>query len=333
LIPSRSILVALAGGLLASSAATAQYQRRGSDDLDGAFRNEIVDRSREQAGIDEKLGDTIPQDVVFLDSQGNEVTPGDIFAEGKPVVIQMAYYRCPALCGEVMNGMVRSMRDLGGDLVIGRDFEVLTISFDSREPPELAADNKDATVDVMSRVFDEQNVIDGWGFWTGTDLSIDQLTDAIGFRFAWIPEAQQYSHTATIVIATPDGQVSRYLQGPTFDPQTLRLSIVDASDGKLQPSLKDAFVYYCFSFDPTTGKYTATAMTIMKIGGVAVMVTLAFVIGFLVWAERRGKMAPHPNKGTPLEGDEPDDSPPSAEPPSAGSSEPRHAFSDPSRPD
>ena len=323
LIRSRSILLGLAGGLLAASLAPAQYQRRGTEDLDGAFRNEVVDRSREEAGIDEKLGDVVPKDLVFLNSDGEEVTPGDVFAEGKPVVLQMAYFRCPALCGEVMNGMVRSMRDLGGDLSIGRDFEVLTISFDSRESPELAFDNKEATLKVMGRTFDVEDVSDGWGFWVGTDLSIDAITDAIGFRFAWIPEAQQYSHTATIVILTPDGKVSRYLQGPNFDPQTLRLSIVDASDGKLQPSLKDAFVYYCFSFDATTGKYTATAMTIMKIGGVAVILTLIVVIGFLVWVDRRGKLRPHPMKGTPLEGDDVD---PDAPRPAGDA---RHAFSDP----
>ncbi len=287
--------------------AVAQYQRRDTSDLDGAFQNEILERSRQEAGIDEKLGDLIPHDLVFTNAAGTQVSIGDIFAEGKPVVIQMAYYRCPQLCGEVMNGMVKSMLDLAGDLEIGDDFEVITVSFDSREDVSLAADNKKATVEVMGREFDQADVEAGWSFWVGDDRNIQRLADAIGFRFAYIPEAQEFSHTGTIVLATPDGRVSRYLHGPRFEAQTLRLSLVNASDGRLQPSLKDAFIAYCFSFDPSTGKYTATAMTVMKIGGATTALALGGVIMFLVWAEKRGKLRRHPNAGTP-ESDGPDSS-------------------------
>ncbi len=285
----------------AASISSAQYQQPTAGDLDGAYESNVLNDARAGAGIDEKLGDKLPLDAVFTDSDGNQVTLGDAFDGDKPVVLQLAYYRCPALCGEVMNGMVKAMGELSEELTIGDDFDVLTVSFDSRESAELAQSNKDATVDVMARTFDKEQVAAAWGFWVGTDLSIERLTEAAGFNFVWVPEAQAYSHTGTIIILTPDGKVSRYLQGPNFDAQAVRLSVVDASDGKLQPSLKDAFVYYCFSFDPHTGKYTAGVRTVMMLGGVAVMLTLFGVIGFLVYAERRGRLGRHPMAGTPAE--------------------------------
>ena len=294
-------LAAAATIAVCAAPALAQYQRPEKADLDGAIKNEILERSRTEAGVTEKVGNTLPLDATFTDGEGNTVTLGEVLSRGKPVVLQMAYYRCPALCGEVMNGMVSSMRSLAEDLEIRDDFEVVTLSFDSRESPELAQKNKDATVDVMGRTFDEQQVRDGWHFWVGDDLDINRLADAIGFRFSWIPEAQEYSHAGVIVIITPDGVVSRYLHGTKYDRQTLRLSVIEASQGELKPSLEDAFVYYCFSYDPSTGKYTATARTVMMIGGGATVLTMTCVIGFLIVAERSGKLRRHPMAGTPEE--------------------------------
>lgn len=306
-----SLLAAIAAAavlVVGVTPAAAQYRQPSAGDLDGSFTNEILEESREKAGVDEKIGQQLPLDAVFTNSEGQTVTLGEVFAEGKPVVIQMAYYRCPALCGEVMNGMVSSMRSLTGDLEIGKDFEVLTVSIDSRETAQLAAENKDATVEVMGRDFAEKSVRDGWGFWVGDDLNIQRLADALGFRFAWIPEAQQYSHAGVIVLATPDGRVSRYLHGTSFAPQTLRLSVIEASEGTLRPSLSDAFVYYCFSYDASTGKYTATARTLMMIGGGVTVLTMACIIGFLLVAERNGRLRRHPMAGTPLdEANDPND--------------------------
>lgn len=293
-------IVWLLGVIGLAGSASAQYQRPQTNDLAPA-QDATLEKARGKANIVEKLGESLPLDATFTDSDGKVVTLGEIFARGKPVIIQMAYYRCPQLCGEVMNGMVASMRGLEGDLEIGEDFEVITISFDSRESAQLAGENKDATVKVMTRSFDEENVRAGWGFWVGDDLNIQRVADAIGFEFGWIPEVQQYSHAAVIVLATPDGRVSRYLYGVTYEPQTLRLSVIEASEGKLQPDLSDAIIYYCFSYDPMTGKYTATAMTVMKIGGVLTVLTLGTVIGFLILAERHGRMRKHPMAGTPME--------------------------------
>ena len=265
----------------------------------------LLVKARQTAGIDEKLDAKLPLDLQFTDSSGKTVRLGDYFTGKRPVVIQMAYYRCPKLCGEISKGMVRSMKALADDLTIGKDFEVLTISFDSRESPELADANKNAIVDVMKRVSPEESVRDGWACLVGDDLNIKKLTDAMGYRFGWVPEAQQYSHPAAIVVATPDGRVSRYLYTTSYDPQTLRLTLTNASQGTITPSLKDKFILSCFDFDPSTGKYTATAYTMMRLAGATTVVVLASIIGFMLVMERRGKTIRGKYAGTPIDEAEP----------------------------
>ena len=267
----------------------------------------VLEEARAAAGIDERAGQPVPADVELIDSTGRTVRLGDYFDGQRPVVIQLAYYRCPKLCGEISKGMVRSMKSLAEDLRIGRDFEVVTISFDSRETPELAAANKDAVVEVLSRVAPAEDVRDGWSFHVADDANIKRLTDALGYRFGWIEAAQQYSHPAAIIVCTPDGKVSRYLYGAGYDTQTVRLSLIEASDGTIRPSLADVFVMSCFDYDPQIGKYTATAYTLMRIAGATTVVTLASVIGFLLIAERRGKLRRLASAGTPAEDDDRDD--------------------------
>ena len=261
----------------------------------------LLTKARETAGVDEKLDQALPLDLKLTDSTGKTVTLGDYFTGKRPVVIQMAYYRCPKLCGEISKGMVRSMKSLAGDLTIGEDFEVLTISFDSRESPELAGQNKEAIVDVMKRVSPEASVRDGWHCLVGDDLNIKKLTDTMGYKFGWVAEAQQYSHPAVIVMATPDGRVSRYLYGVTYDPQTLRLTLTNASQGTITPSLKDSFILSCFDFNPSTGKYTATAYTMMRIAGVVTVLVLGCVIGFMLIMEKQGKLRRGKYAGTPID--------------------------------
>ena len=297
-------LALLAVGTLAG-AASAQYQRPSKQDVTKPEADAALLKSRSEAGVSEKVGNDLDPSLTFTDSDGRPVTLGEVFARGKPVVLQMAYYRCPALCGEVMNGMAAAMKTLGNEYTIGEDFEVVTLSFDSREPATLAKDNKDATIDNLTRGdngITPGDVRQGWHFWVGDDANITALAEDVGFRFAWIEEAQEYSHPGVIVLLTPDGVVGRYLHGTTYDPQTLRLSLVEASQGTLSPSLHDAFIYYCFAYDPTTGKYTATAMTVMKIGGAVTVLTLACVIGFLIVAERHGKLRRRP-AGAFVDGD------------------------------
>lgn len=260
---------------------------------------EVMQKARAVARVDEKLNERLPLDLQLTDSDGRTVRLGDYFKGERPVVIQMAYYRCPQLCGEITQGMIRSMRSLSEELDIGEDFEVLTISFDSREKAALASANKDATVEVLGRSWPQQNVRDGWQFMVGEDAGIVALTDALGYRFGWIEEAQQYSHPAAVVICTPDGRISRYLYGVGYDPQTLRLSLINASQGTITPSLKDVFVMSCFAYDPQTGKYTPVATKIMRLAGAATVVALVSLVGFMLVLERKGKLLRHPMAGTP----------------------------------
>ena len=277
----------------------------GTNGLDPAKVNDylpnLLNKARQTAGVDEKLDAKLPLDLEFTDSTGKTVKLGDYFTGKRPVVIQMAYYRCPKLCGEISKGMVRSMKSLAGDLTIGEDFEVLTISFDSRESPELAGQNKEAILDVMKRVSPEQSVRDGWHCMVGDDLNIKRLTDAMGYKFGWVAEAQQYSHPAVLVIATPDGRVSRYLYGVTYAPDTMRLTLTNASEGTITPSLADKFILSCFSFDPSTGKYTATAYTLMRLAGVVTVIVLGSIIGFMLIMEKRGKLRRGKYAGTPID--------------------------------
>jgi protein SCO1/2 len=282
-------LLAVATFGIGASSAFGQYQRPQAGEVTKPQADAALKRSREAAGINEKVGNVVPRDLTFTNAQGETITVGDILDQGRPVILQLAYYRCPALCGEVINGMARGMRGMTA-YTIGTDFEVVTVSFDSREPASLAADNKEATVDALARAgIDKQDASAGWNFWVGDDANIAKLADSVGFRFAWIEEAQEYSHPGTVVLLTPDGVISRYMHGTSYDPQALRLNLVEASEGTLRPTLGDAFIYYCFAYDPTTGKYTATARTVMMIGGGVTMFTLTVVIGFLLLAERRGR--------------------------------------------
>lgn len=277
------------------------HLRSGDDAPDLQIVPEPMKKAREAAGVDEMVGRSLALDLTFTDSTGKTVKLADYFEGDRPVLLQLAYFRCPQLCGEISQGMIRSMRSLAKELRISEDFQVLTISFDTREGPGLAEVNKMAVVNVLSRDWPAADVEAGWDHLVSDDLNVKKLTDALGYRFGWIEEAQQYSHPAALVVLTPDGKISRYLYGTSFDPQTLRLSLIDASQGTIMPSLKDVFILNCFDYDPSTGKYTATAYTLMRLAGGMMVLVMASVIGFLLFAEKSGRLRRHPMAGTPAD--------------------------------
>lgn len=309
MLASALLSVAIAPGATApaadadkASAPTAYGHLRSEDDApDLQIVPEALKKAREAAGVDERVGQPLALDLTFTDSTGEAVELADFFKGDRPVLLQLAYFRCPQLCGEISQGMIRSMRSLSEELRINADLQVLTISFDTREGPRLAEVNKAAVVEVLSRDWPAADVEAGWDHLVSDDLNVQKLTDALGYRFGWIEEAQEYSHPAALVVLTPDGRVSRYLYGTSFDPQTLRLSLIDASEGTITPSLKDVFILNCFDYDPSTGKYTATAYTLMRVAGGAMVLVMASVIGFLLFAERTGRLRRHPMAGTPVD--------------------------------
>ena len=233
----------------------------------------------EEIGIDQKLHDQIPLDLKFFDENGEERRLGDFFGS-KPVVLLPVYYDCPQLCNQVLSGFVMTLRAMS--LEVGRDFTAVAFSFDSREKPELAAKKKESYI----KSYGKPAAAAGWHFLTGSEESIQALTKAIGFRYAWDPPTNQYAHASGIIIATPDGKLSRYMYGVEFAPRFLRLALVEASEGKIG-SVVDQVLLLCYHYDPTTGQYGLVIMNIIRFLAVLMLVGLGLM--FLIF---RGK-----NKG------------------------------------
>jgi protein SCO1/2 len=224
-------------------------------------------------GIDQKLSQQLPLDAVFKDEQGREVRLGQFF-KGKPVVLSLVYYACPMLCNQVLNGMLSSFRRVSFD--IGEQFEVVTVSFDPSETPDLAAAKKNTYIKAYNRPAAEA----GWHFLTGDEANIKRLTEAVGFRYTWDEPTKQFAHASGIMVVTPEGQLARYFYGIEYSPRDLRLGLVEASQNKIGTPA-DILMLYCYHYDPATGKYGAVVMRIMQVAGgvfVALLVGMFFVL-------------------------------------------------------
>jgi len=228
-------------------------------------------------GIDQKLNSQVPLDLVFRDESGNEVTLGQYFGQ-KSVVLVLAYYDCPMLCTIVLNGVLHSVKELKYN--IGREFEVVTVSFDPTEKPSLAAAKKAIYVGLYGR----PNASAGWHFLTGDEPSIRQLTQAVGFRYNYDVQTKQYFHATGIMVLTPDGHLARYFYGIQYPSGNLRLGLVEASQGKIGSPV-DQVLLYCSQYDPATGKYSVIVSHILKIAALATVLSL----GGLVLAMSLGK--------------------------------------------
>lgn len=237
----------------------------------------------EQVGFDQQLNAQVPLDVTFRDEQGASVSLRELF-DGKPVVLALVYYRCPMLCGLAADGLVRTLRALS--LQVGKDFEIVMASIDPHETPDLAAAKKD---NYLAR-YDRPGAERGWHLLTGTDDSIKPLADAVGFRYAYDADKQQYAHAAGLVLLTPQGRVSRYFYGVQYPPRDLRLGLVEASDNQIG-SLVDQVLLYCYQYDPTVGRYGLLIMRMVRIAGVATVVILGGAICVMVRRERAQRNA------------------------------------------
>ncbi len=215
-----------------------------------------------------------------MDDIGREVRLGDYFDGEKPVVLSLVYFTCPMLCGEVLNSMLEGLQQTPYD--IGKDFTALTVSFDPRETPALAAEKKRNYVQVYGR----EGAADGWHFLTGEKEDIDRLCEAVGFGYEWDEATDQYAHAAGIMILTPDGRVSRYLLGIEYPGRDIRLALLDASERKIGSAVEQLFLL-CYSYDPTTGTYTLLVHRLLQVAGVATVLLIGGVVGLLFWFERR----------------------------------------------
>jgi protein SCO1/2 len=230
-------------------------------------------------GIDQKLNEQLPLELVFKDEHGENVKLGDYFGK-KPVVLSLVYYQCPMLCNQVLNGMVTAFNVMA--FQPGQEFEVVTVSFDPRETAALAAAKKNTYVDYLPEAR-RAGAARGWHFLTGDEASIKRLTDAVGFRYHFDEATNQFVHASAIYVTTPQGKLARYFYGIEYAPRDLRLGLIEAADNKIGSPV-DQLLLYCFHYDPATGKYGAVVMNLMRIGGVATLV--AMVAMFLLFRRR-----------------------------------------------
>lgn len=274
----------LAGACLMPMPASARYNQdvqgtNPGDNLNNPWQESLVT----DIGVIQKLNDTIPTDLPLIDEQGNAVNLADFYKAGRPVVLNLGYNRCPVVCGLMLKQLADTVGDTGLDM--GEDYVILNISIDPNETPEHSRKTREDAEAMLKKngaAFDA----DGWRFLTADQQTIDTLTDAVGFQYFYIPPQNEFGHPSMIVLTTGDATISRYLTGTTYDSKTLRLSLVEASEGKVGSILDQAFLT-CFRWDPEANNYAATAKFIMMTGGVVTMLAIGGGLLTLFAYERR----------------------------------------------
>ena len=233
-----------------------------------------------KVAFEQRLNEPLPLELTFTDEDGRRVKLGDYFGK-RPVVLAFVYYECPMLCTLVLNGLTGVLSLI--DETAGKEFDVVAVSFDPRETPVLAAAKKKTYLDTYKR----PQAANGWHFLTGAESSIAALTQAAGFSYAWDEATQQFAHASGIVVATPDGRLSRYFFGVDYAARDVQFALIESSAGKVG-SLADKLMLYCYHYDPVTGQYGFVAMRAVRIGGVVTLVALA---GFMFVSIRRENRA------------------------------------------
>jgi protein SCO1/2 len=261
----RTAFVALSIGL-ASVVVSAQGNAPGVQPAPG-LPSSTTPVALQKVAFEQRLNEMLPLELPFKDENGKAVRLGDYFGR-KPVILVFAYYECPMLCTQVLNGLESALRVLNES--IGNEFDIVTVSFDPRETPVLAAGKKKAYLERYKRPGAEL----GWHFLTGEQASIDALTKAAGFSFYWDEPTQQFAHSSGIVVATPAGKLSRYFFGIDYSPRDVKFALIESSNGKVG-TLADRLLLYCYHYDPAAGNYGLTAMRAVRVGGAVTLVVLA----------------------------------------------------------
>jgi protein SCO1/2 len=261
--------------LLAAASARGQYAQPPVGPVPTGNSTEVL----KKVGIEQKLNGQIPLDLQFRDESGREMKLGEYFKSGKPVVLTLVYYECPMLCNQVLNGLVGALDAVS--FTPGREFEVVAVSFDPREGPDLAAKKKETYLKRYGRAGAEN----GWHFLTGDKASIDALAQAVGFHYVWDDESKQFAHASAVMVATPEGRLSHYFYGIEYSPKDLRLALVESSKGGIGSPV-DELILYCYHYDPATGRF-APVMAVLRAAGVLTVFGVAALIVFLVRRTRR----------------------------------------------
>jgi protein SCO1/2 len=273
-----ALIVSALAGVSSAQATLAKSDGEGSQTKAQALLAEV--------GLDQKLNQQIPLDLNFRDEAGKTVKLGDYFGE-KPVILTLVYYQCPMLCTQVLNAVERGLTNVSLD--IGKQFQIVTVSIDPRETPQLARTKKNMYVGLYGR----PGAGEGWHFLTGDEPQIKQLAKAVGFRYAYDPQTGQFAHASGIMLLTPGGKLSRYFYGIQYPSRDLRLGLVEASEGKIGTPV-DQVLLYCFHYDPATGKYGMVIQNVIRAAGVLTVL----IIGMMVFVLSRRERAGGRRKGT-----------------------------------
>jgi protein SCO1 len=240
----------------------------------------------DQVGLEQHLNQQIPLDLTFNDEDGNPVQLRQYFGS-KPVILSLVYFQCPMLCSQVLNGMAGAFNGIVR-FNVGRDFDVLTVSFDPRDTPQTAAEAKKTYLERYRR----PGAVQGWHFLTGKKEQIDALAKAVGFRYAWDPVIQQFAHASGIMLLTPDGRLAQYYYGIEYAPRDIQYGVIEASHGKIG-NIVDKVILYCYHYDPARGKYGAVVFNILRVSALATLLVLG---GFMVIMFRRDAIAARQNR-------------------------------------
>jgi protein SCO1/2 len=247
----------------------------------------VLPPSLRDVRFDQKLDAQVPLDLEFMDETGRPIRLEGYFGS-KPIILVLAYYRCPMLCTQVLNGLVQALMDNTFD--IGNQFNVVTVSFDPRETPAMAAAKKKTYVERYGR----PGAAAGWHFLTGREDAIQRLTDAVGFRYTYDAPHDQFAHASGIMVLTPKGKIARYFYDINYSPRDLRLGLVEAAENKIGSPV-DQILLYCFHYDPAEGKYGAVIMNFVRLGGILTILALVTFLA-VMWRQERWKARHSPKK-------------------------------------
>jgi protein SCO1 len=271
----RNIITTITLVVLAGTGLFAQSNVPGVNPAPGAPSNQMPTVLAD-VRFDQRLNEQLPLGTPFKDEEGRAVTLGEYFGK-KPVVLAFVYYECPMLCTQVLNGLTTSLTVL--EETVGREFDVVAISFDARETPALANGKKKSHLDRYKR----PESASGWHFLTGDEASIRAVTAAAGFNYVWDEKTQQFAHPSGIVVATPDGKVARYFFGIEYAPRDVKFALIESSAGRIGNAI-DQLLLYCYHYDPATGSYGFVAMGAVRAGGA---LTVLALVSFVVVSIRR----------------------------------------------
>ncbi len=234
----------------------------------------------ESVNVVDKTGQSVNLGLQFTDENGVKAPLGRFFGNSRPVLLAMVYYNCPSLCNFHLNGLTEVMKELKWSS--GQEFEVVAVSMDHKETPDLAK----AKLANYLKVYGRPGAEAGWHFLVGDKDQVDQLADQIGFQFKWLEDKQQFAHASVTYVMTPGGKISRYINGIRPELSTLKLSLLEASNGKIGTIIEQALMF-CFQFDPKRNKYTLYSWNVMRLGGLFMLFVLAILLVPLWWREGR----------------------------------------------